>query len=230
MANHRLARRGEAGRGVPPPRSPPCAVSKEGCFNERFNSSSSIQARRYDISILRAAAEIEPCSATASSSATLPGPIATTSPTLTRRRKRTSGVCRSGFAGARFAAGTGPALTCRSAAAAQVHDPLGLLALEPEPAVDPLVVGVDDAAEHAFVDRFAVGPRRRDMDLDDDATQRDRPRGFGLRFSAASGKRRWRHRQRYRPRKQRHRQVPRSCPRSRRRRGRSCLHHGRRRC
>ena len=46
-------------------------------------------------------------------------------------------------------------------AAPQVDDALGLLALEPEPAVDALVAEVDHAAEHALVDLLAARRARR---------------------------------------------------------------------
>src|ERR1700691_3069442 len=75
----------------PPPLCPPCSDTVAGDLSDWFSSSISSPARRYDMSRLRAAAEIEPCSRTASSNSTLPGPSATVSPLRMRIRKRTSG-------------------------------------------------------------------------------------------------------------------------------------------
>src|SRR6267143_2016340 len=65
---------------APPPPSPPVSVSTSGRRNAEFIASTSNQARRYDIFISRAAAEIEPVRAMAPSKSALPGPIATTAP------------------------------------------------------------------------------------------------------------------------------------------------------
>src|SRR6266700_6054564 len=65
---------------APPPPSPPVSVSTSGRRNAEFIASTSSQARRYDIFISRAAAEIDPVRAMAPSKSALPGPIATTAP------------------------------------------------------------------------------------------------------------------------------------------------------
>ena len=86
---------------------PTRADAVAGDFSDLFNSSISSHARRYDMLRLRAAAEIEPCSLTASSNATLPGPSAIVSACWMRMRNLTSGftvvevfivVCRGGAA------------------------------------------------------------------------------------------------------------------------------------
>src|SRR6266704_5545926 len=65
---------------APPPPSPPVSVSTSGRRNAEFIASTSSQARRYDIFISRAAAEIDPVRVMAPSKSALPGPIATTAP------------------------------------------------------------------------------------------------------------------------------------------------------
>src|SRR5881409_1950171 len=65
---------------APPPPSPPVSVSTNGRRKAAFIASTSSQARRYDIFISRAAAEIDPVRAMAPSKSALPGPIATTAP------------------------------------------------------------------------------------------------------------------------------------------------------
>src|SRR6185312_9701278 len=78
---------------APPPPSPPVAVATAGCARQRLVSSTSIHARRYDMPSERAAAEIEPVAAIASSSAILPGPIASAAPPFVASTwKRTSGL------------------------------------------------------------------------------------------------------------------------------------------
>ena len=57
-------------------RSPPCSDVTAGVRSERFSSSTSTHARRYDMPRLFAADVMEPCACTASSSAILPGPTA----------------------------------------------------------------------------------------------------------------------------------------------------------
>ena len=67
-----IAQRGER---APPPWLPPSWVVTTGAPNSRFSSSTSSQARRYDMPSARPAAEIEPLRSISSSSAILPGPI-----------------------------------------------------------------------------------------------------------------------------------------------------------
>src|SRR5207249_1561732 len=65
---------------APPPLRPPVRVSTRGRRKATFIAATSSQARRYDISMSRAAAEIDPVRATAPSKSALAGPIATTAP------------------------------------------------------------------------------------------------------------------------------------------------------
>src|SRR5882757_8775149 len=60
---------------APPPFLPPVCRSTAACPQIRFNSSTRSQARLYDMSIARPAAEIEPQAWMFSRSAILPGPI-----------------------------------------------------------------------------------------------------------------------------------------------------------
>ena len=61
----------------------------------------------------------------------------------------------------------------RWALAAQVDHSLGLLAVEPQPAVDALVAEVDDAAEHAGVDLLLARARADDAHRDRDPAHAD---------------------------------------------------------
>src|SRR5579862_6470914 len=82
---------------APPPRSPPVAVATAGAARQRLVSSTRSHARRYDILSDLAAAEIDPVRAIASSSATLPGPIASAARAFAARTwKRTSGFIAAG--------------------------------------------------------------------------------------------------------------------------------------
>ena len=64
----------------------PAEVFTSGSLKSRFMASIKIQARRYDMPMVRAAAEIEPSRFTASSKSALPGPSATAAPIRTRSR------------------------------------------------------------------------------------------------------------------------------------------------
>ena len=70
---------------APPPRLPPTAVVTTGSSKLELSASTSCQARRYDISISRAAAEIDPVASISVMSRALPGPIAGKSPASMRR-------------------------------------------------------------------------------------------------------------------------------------------------
>ena len=70
---------------VPPPSLPPGMARTTGFESRRLRSSTSIQARRYDMRSFLAAAEIEPVSRMASRSAIFPGPIARVLPFTTRK-------------------------------------------------------------------------------------------------------------------------------------------------
>jgi len=78
---------------APPPLRPPVRVSISGRRKALLIASTSSQARRYDIFISRAAAEIDPVRAMAASRSALPGPIATTAPI----RMRILGTSRADF-------------------------------------------------------------------------------------------------------------------------------------
>ncbi len=71
---------------APPPPIPPGAASTSGSRKQRFMVATSIHARRYDIFIDLAAAEIDPVSCIACSNVILPGPIAISRPYSSRNR------------------------------------------------------------------------------------------------------------------------------------------------
>src|SRR5688572_10513189 len=69
-------RRPNAVTRAPPPRAPPAAVVTTRSRKSWLSASTSCHARRYDMPMARAAAEIEPVLAMRSISSALPGPIA----------------------------------------------------------------------------------------------------------------------------------------------------------
>src|SRR5687767_8202395 len=69
-------RRPNAVTRAPPPRAPPAAVVTTRSRKSWLSASTSCHARRYDMPIARAAAEIEPVLAMRSISSALPGPMA----------------------------------------------------------------------------------------------------------------------------------------------------------
>src|SRR5262249_15496678 len=70
---------------APPPWLPPICFRTSGSRKQRFILSISSHARRYDMSMARPAAAMDPCSSISSSSRILPGPIAPSPLKSTRR-------------------------------------------------------------------------------------------------------------------------------------------------
>src|SRR5215468_5735100 len=82
---------------APPPCAPPGLVATTGSSKQEFISSTSSQARRYDILSERPASEIEPVRSISSSNRILPGPSARSDPKSTRtvsRMLRTASLLR----------------------------------------------------------------------------------------------------------------------------------------